>query len=158
MLQTFSWIISMYYFKHNTVIRPLLQLQEGKEKKRLDLMERKKENQRLLDEENAQLRGKSQKEAASSGKVTRAQIEEVLQKEQLQQEEQMLKPNGRPMRDFGNRLVIVSVKIEWESKYNLLTLTWSKEISFSTKPPSSCLNQTSFHRKEPPGNSSGGER
>lgn len=70
-------------------------------------MERKKETQRLLDEENAKLKGKSQKEAASSGKVTRAQIEEVLQKEQLQQEEQILNPIGRPMRDIGKRLVII---------------------------------------------------
>lgn len=97
----------MYYFKQNTVIRPLMPLQEDKEKKKLDFMERKKENQRLLDEENAKLKGKSQKEAASSGKVTRAQIEEVLQKEQLQQEEQTLKPKGRPMREIGNRLVII---------------------------------------------------
>lgn len=66
-------------------------LQDDKEKKRLELLERKKENQRLLDEENSKLKGRSQKEAASSGKVTRAQIEEALQNEQLQQEQPDLK-------------------------------------------------------------------
>lgn len=70
-------------------------LQDDKEKKRLEALERKKENQRLLEEENAMLKGKSQKEAAAGGKMTRAQIEEVLQNEQLQQEKQYLKPEGK---------------------------------------------------------------
>ncbi|MED6257528.1 hypothetical protein ATANTOWER_026018 [Ataeniobius toweri] len=62
------------------------QRKDDKEKKRLELLERKKENQRLLDEENAQIKGKSQKEAGSGGKVTRAQIQEILQNEQQQQQ------------------------------------------------------------------------
>lgn len=70
-------------------------LQDDKEKKRLEALERKKENQRLLEEENAMLKGKSQKEAAAGGKITRAQIEEVLQNEQLQQEQQDLKSEGK---------------------------------------------------------------
>lgn len=73
-------------------------LQDDKEKKRLELLERKKENQRLLDEENAKLKGKVQKEevgGVSGGKVTRAQIEEVLQNERLQQEQQELEPKGK---------------------------------------------------------------
>ncbi|MEQ2273526.1 hypothetical protein XENORESO_005321 [Xenotaenia resolanae] len=62
------------------------QRKDDKEKKRLELLERKKENQRLLDEETAQIKGKSQKEAGSGGKVTRAQIQEILQNEQQQQQ------------------------------------------------------------------------
>lgn len=82
-----------------------LPLQDDKEKKRLELLERKKENQRLLDEENAKLKGRSQKETAPSGKVTRAQIEETLQNEQLQQEQQDLKPQS-------------------EFKFKILTTQW----------------------------------
>ncbi|XP_047230004.1 coiled-coil domain-containing protein 124 [Girardinichthys multiradiatus] len=62
------------------------QRKDDKEKKRLELLERKKENQRLLDEENARIKGKSLKEAGSDGKVTRAQIQEILQNEQQQQQ------------------------------------------------------------------------
>uniref|UniRef100_A0AAR2KCD7 Coiled-coil domain containing 124 n=1 Tax=Pygocentrus nattereri TaxID=42514 RepID=A0AAR2KCD7_PYGNA len=53
---------------------------DEKEKKRLEAQERRRENQRLLDEENSRLKGKQPKEP--SGKVTRAQIEETLQKDQ----------------------------------------------------------------------------
>lgn len=70
-------------------------LQDDKEKKRLEILERKKENQRLLDEESARIRGRAQKEAASGGKVTRAQIEELLQNEQLEQEQEKIKPKGK---------------------------------------------------------------
>lgn len=70
-------------------------MQDDKEKKRLEALERKKENQRLLEEESAMLKGKSQKEAGAGGKMTRAQIEDVLQNEQLQQEKQDLKPEGK---------------------------------------------------------------
>lgn len=69
-------------------------MQDDKEKKRLELLERKKENQRLLDEETAKIKGKPQKEAESGGKVTRAQIDEVLQSERQQQEQKELKPKG----------------------------------------------------------------
>ncbi|XP_068175457.1 coiled-coil domain-containing protein 124 [Antennarius striatus] len=62
------------------------QRKDDKEKKRLELLERKKENQRLLDDENAKLKGRSQKEIGYGGKVTRAQIEEVLENERLQQD------------------------------------------------------------------------
>lgn len=70
-------------------------LKGDKEKKRLELLERKKENQRLLDEESARMKGKSQKELAAGGKVTRAQIEEELQAEQLKQEQLEMKPKGQ---------------------------------------------------------------
>ncbi|XP_011613326.1 coiled-coil domain-containing protein 124 [Takifugu rubripes] len=81
-----------------------------KEKKRLELLERKKENQRLLDEESARIRGKSQKELACAGKVTRAQIEEALQAEQLQQEQLEIKPKEMshleiPLEENINRIV-----------------------------------------------------
>lgn len=86
------------------------QRKDDKEKKRLELLERKKENQRLLDEESARIRGRSQKESTSGGKVTRAQIEEVLQNEQLQQEQQeKIKPKEShleiPLEENVNRIV-----------------------------------------------------
>lgn len=89
------------------------QRKDDKEKRRLDLLERKKENQRLLDEENARLKGKSQKEAQLGGKVTRAQIEETLQQEQLlqqQQQQQPLKPKEKshldtPLEENVNRII-----------------------------------------------------
>lgn len=68
--------------------------QDDKEKKRLELLERKKENQRLLDEETSKIKGKSPKEAECGGKVTRAQIDEALQTERQQQEQKELKPKG----------------------------------------------------------------
>lgn len=74
-------------------------LKGDKEKKRLELLERKKENQRLLDEESAGIKGKSLKELAGGGKVTRAQIEETLQAEQLKQEQLELKPKGQSIAD-----------------------------------------------------------
>ncbi|KAM9479861.1 coiled-coil domain-containing protein 124-like isoform 1-T7 [Salvelinus alpinus] len=68
------------------------QRKDDKEKKRLEALERKKENQRLLDEEAAKIKGKAKEAAAAAvvaGKVTRAQIEETLRVEQqLQQQEQ----------------------------------------------------------------------
>lgn len=67
--------------------------QDEKEKRRLELLERKKENQRLLDEESARIKGKIQKEAGSGGKVTRAEIQEILQNDQQQQQD--IKPKGK---------------------------------------------------------------
>ncbi|XP_041863212.1 coiled-coil domain-containing protein 124 [Melanotaenia boesemani] len=81
---------------------------DEKEKKRLELLERKKENQRLLDEENARLKGRAQKEAVAGGKVTRAQIEETLKNEQEQQEQ--IKPKEKshletPLEENINRII-----------------------------------------------------
>ncbi|XP_035509183.1 coiled-coil domain-containing protein 124 [Morone saxatilis] len=86
------------------------QRKDDKEKKRLELLERKKENQRLLDEESARIKGRAQKEAASGGKVTRAQIEDVLQNEKMQQEQQELKPKEKshletPLEENVNRII-----------------------------------------------------
>lgn len=86
------------------------QRKDDKEKKRLEALERKKENQRLLDEECAKMKGKSQKEAGPGGKVTRAQIDEVLQNERLQQEQQEIKPKEKshldtPLEENVNRII-----------------------------------------------------
>ncbi|XP_005815103.1 coiled-coil domain-containing protein 124 [Xiphophorus maculatus] len=84
------------------------QRKDDKEKKRLELLERKKENQRLLDEENAGIKGKAQKEAAAGGKVTRAQIQEILQNDQQQELE--IKPIEKshletPLEENINRVI-----------------------------------------------------
>ncbi len=52
-------------------------VQDDKERKRLEALERKREKQRLFEEEEAKIKGKQTKEAPS--KVTQAQIEENLQ-------------------------------------------------------------------------------
>lgn len=109
-------------------------MQDDKEKKRLELLERKKENQRLLDEENSKLRGKSQKEIGSGGKVTRSQIEETLQDERLQQEQQESQLKGM-------------------SNPSPLGGVYSNSPYYGTKIQIECFS----NRKEPPGGSSGGE-
>ncbi|XP_077390934.1 coiled-coil domain-containing protein 124 [Festucalex cinctus] len=68
------------------------QRKDDKERKRIELLERKKESQRLLDEEIASIKGKSQKEGGSGGKVTRAQIEEAIQSAP---QPQQLKPKDK---------------------------------------------------------------
>lgn len=82
---------------------------DDKEKKRLELLERKKETQRLLDEETSKIKGKS-KEALTGGKVTRAQIEQTLQNEQQQLEEEQQKPKEKshletPLEENINRII-----------------------------------------------------
>lgn len=57
--------------------------QDEKEKRRLEMLERKKESQRLLDEEDARLKSKQAK-SAPPAKVTRSQIEETLKKEEAE--------------------------------------------------------------------------
>ncbi|NWV20875.1 CC124 protein, partial [Origma solitaria] len=61
------------------------QRKEEREKRRLEQLERKKELQRLLEEEDSKLKGKSPKQG-NPGKITRAQIEESIRKEQQQRE------------------------------------------------------------------------
>ncbi|XP_058246752.1 coiled-coil domain-containing protein 124 isoform X1 [Hemibagrus wyckioides] len=60
------------------------QRKDEREKKRLDALERKRENQRLLDEEDSKLKGKQSREKLA--KVTRAQIEQNLDREQALKE------------------------------------------------------------------------
>lgn len=85
------------------------QRKDDKEKKRMELLERKKETQRLLDEENSKIKGKS-KEAVTGGKVTRAQIEQTLQNEQQQLEQQQQQPKEKshletPLEENVNRII-----------------------------------------------------
>ncbi|NXB30210.1 CC124 protein, partial [Eulacestoma nigropectus] len=62
------------------------QRKEEREKRRLEQLERKKELQRLLEEEDSKLKGKTPKQG-NPGKITRAQIEESIRKEQQQHKE-----------------------------------------------------------------------
>ncbi|XP_061680680.1 coiled-coil domain-containing protein 124 [Syngnathoides biaculeatus] len=82
------------------------QRKDDKEKKRMELLERKKESQRLLDEENASIKGKSQKESGG-GKVTRAQIEEAIHNVP---QPQHIKPKDKshleiPLEENVNRII-----------------------------------------------------
>jgi len=87
------------------------QRKDDKEKKRLEALERKKENQRLLDEESAALRARPVKEIALGlGKVTRAQIEETLRSEQQDTSKTEDKPKepshlDTPLEENVNRIV-----------------------------------------------------
>lgn len=86
------------------------QRKDDKEKKRMELLERKKENQRLLDEESSKIKGKAQSGGVTSGKVTRAQIEETLQNELQQQQQQQLIPKEKshletPLVENVNRVI-----------------------------------------------------
>uniref|UniRef100_A0A5F8HBU4 Coiled-coil domain containing 124 n=1 Tax=Monodelphis domestica TaxID=13616 RepID=A0A5F8HBU4_MONDO len=85
------------------------QRKEEKEKRRLEQLERKKELQRLLEEEDSKLKGKSPK-PLTPGKVTRAQIEETLRRDQQQKEneETVEKPKSHlevPLEENVNRRV-----------------------------------------------------
>lgn len=62
------------------------QRKEEREKRRQEQLERKKELQRLLEEEDSKLKGKSPKQQVPAGKVTRAQIEETIRRDQQQKE------------------------------------------------------------------------
>ncbi|XP_014875137.1 coiled-coil domain-containing protein 124 [Poecilia latipinna] len=91
------------------------QRKDDKEKKRLELLERKKENQRLLDEENARIKGRAQREAAAGGKVTRAQIQDVLQNEQQQELEMKPKEKSHletPLEENINRVIAEEGSVE----------------------------------------------
>ncbi|XP_037553954.1 coiled-coil domain-containing protein 124 [Nematolebias whitei] len=84
------------------------QRKDGKEKKRLELLERKKENQRLLDEETSQIKGKLQKESGPGGKITRAQIEQMIQNEQEQEQQIQEKEKSHleiPLEENINRVI-----------------------------------------------------
>ncbi|NXI01277.1 C124A protein, partial [Pachycephala philippinensis] len=79
--------------------------QEEREKRRLEQLERKKELQRLLEEEDSKLKGKSPKQG-NPGKITRAQIEESIRKEQQHKESGMEKEKSHlelPLEENLNR-------------------------------------------------------
>ena len=99
------------------VLCPLLP-QDDKEKRRLEALERKKENQRLLDEEASTLKGRATKEAAAAaaaaaagGKVTRAQIEETLRAEEQQHPGQP-RPKGTPRQWLKRETLMRGVWLE----------------------------------------------
>lgn len=60
--------------------------QEEKEKRRLEQLERKKETQRLLEEEDSKLKGGKAPRVTVPNKVTRAQIEETLRRDHQHKE------------------------------------------------------------------------
>uniref|UniRef100_A0A671PL70 Coiled-coil domain containing 124 n=1 Tax=Sinocyclocheilus anshuiensis TaxID=1608454 RepID=A0A671PL70_9TELE len=93
-----------------TVVSPFLVcvcvlVQDDKERKRLEALERKRENQRLFEEEVGKIKGKQTKEAP--GKVTRAQIEENLQSEQNVKETEVKEKSHleMPLEENVNQIV-----------------------------------------------------
>lgn len=71
--------------------------QEEKEKRRLEQLERKKEAQRLLEEEDSKLKGGKAPRVAMPSKVTRAQIEETLRRDHQHKEAQETGGAGSPL-------------------------------------------------------------
>ncbi|XP_069504869.1 coiled-coil domain-containing protein 124 [Ambystoma mexicanum] len=91
------------------------QRKEDKEKRRLEQLERKKEAQRLLDEEDARLKGKLLKAAATPPKITRAQIEETLRDEEKEASTSAEKPKSQietPIEENINRRVLEEGTVE----------------------------------------------
>lgn len=92
------------------------QRKEEKEKRRLELLERKKESQRLLEEEDAKLKAKQAK-SIPPPKVTRAQIEETLKKDETQKGT-VEKPKTHiemPLEENVNRRVLEEGEVEARS-------------------------------------------
>ncbi|KAE8632391.1 hypothetical protein XENTR_v10001536 [Xenopus tropicalis] len=106
------------------------QRKEDKEKKRLEQLERKKESQRLLEEEDSKMKGKPIKPAAPS-KVTRAQIEETLHREE---EEKAIseKPKTHleiPLEENLNRRILEEGEVEARTVEDAIAaLSMSKEL------------------------------
>lgn len=71
--------------------------QEEKEKRRLEQLERKKETQRLLEEEDSKLKSSKAPRVAVPSKVTRAQIEETLRRDHQHKEAQEPGGAGSPV-------------------------------------------------------------
>lgn len=91
------------------------QRKEEKEKRRLEQLERKKESQRLLEEEDARLKSKQAKPPPT--KVTRAQIEEALQKDDDEKAavEKTKTHLEMPLEENINRRVLVEGEVEARS-------------------------------------------
>lgn len=92
------------------------QRKEEKEKRRLEMLERKKESQRLLDEEDARIKSKQAK-SVPPAKVTRAQIEETLKKEEAEKGT-VEKPKTHlemPLEENINRRVLEEGEVEARS-------------------------------------------
>ncbi|XP_048352020.1 coiled-coil domain-containing protein 124 [Sphaerodactylus townsendi] len=90
------------------------QRKEEREKRRLEQLERKKELQRLLEEEDAKMKGKSPKPLVPN-KVTRAQIDESLRKEQKENGDAVEKQKSHlevPLEENINRRVLDEDTVE----------------------------------------------
>ncbi|KAG8594738.1 hypothetical protein GDO81_001316 [Engystomops pustulosus] len=105
------------------------QRKEEKEKRRLELLERKKESQRLLEEEDSKLKSKQAKPVPT--KVTRAQIEETLQKEDVQKAA-VEKPKTHldmPLEENINRRILEEGEVEARTvEEAIAALSVSKEL------------------------------
>ncbi|KAG5275873.1 hypothetical protein AALO_G00125480 [Alosa alosa] len=114
------------------------QRKEDKEKKRLEALERKKENQRLLDEEDARVKGKAREAAAAAAaaaatKVTRAQIEETLRKEQepkpAEVKEKEKSHLETPLEENINRIIPEEGSVEARTIEDAIAVLSTKEES-----------------------------
>lgn len=97
-------------------------LQEEKEKRRLEQLERKKETQRLLEEEDSRLKGGKAPRVAPA-KVTRAQIEDSLRREQRAEPGVHVAQGNHPPQGFAQRLVLISCPCH--PQWKRLRATWS---------------------------------
>ncbi|XP_066460868.1 coiled-coil domain-containing protein 124 [Eleutherodactylus coqui] len=101
---------------------------EEKEKRRLEQLERKKESQRMLDEEDAKMKSKLK---AMPAKVTRAQIEDTLQREEVQKVT-VEKPKTHldlPLEENLNRRMLEEGEVEARSvEEAIAALSVSKEL------------------------------
>ncbi|XP_077188072.1 coiled-coil domain-containing protein 124 [Paroedura picta] len=90
------------------------QRKEEREKRRLEQVSRKKELQRLLEEEDAMMKGKSPKPLVPN-KVTRAQIDETLRKDQKENGDAVEKQKSHlevPLEENINRRVLEEGAVE----------------------------------------------
>ncbi|XP_056585524.1 coiled-coil domain-containing protein 124 [Triplophysa dalaica] len=103
------------------------QRKDDKEKKRLEALERKRENQRLLDEEDAKIKGKQTKEIPC--KVTQAQIKEILQSGQNVEdiEEKEKSHLEMPLEENINRIVPEEGTVEARTIEDAIAALGTKE-------------------------------
>ncbi|NP_956859.1 coiled-coil domain-containing protein 124 [Danio rerio] len=103
------------------------QRKDDKERKRLEALERKRENQRLLEEEDSKIKGKQTKEGPS--KVTRAQIEETLQSKQNVKEikEKEKSHLDVPLEENVNRIVPEEGTVEARTIEDAIAVLSTKE-------------------------------
>ncbi|XP_075062919.1 coiled-coil domain-containing protein 124 [Mixophyes fleayi] len=107
------------------------QRKEEKEKRRLEQLERKKESLRLLEEEGARLKSKQAAKSAAPTKVTRAQIEETLHKEEEQKGpvEKPMTHLEMPLEENINRRMLEEGEVEARSVEDAIAaLSVGKEL------------------------------
>ncbi|KFO89382.1 Coiled-coil domain-containing protein 124, partial [Buceros rhinoceros silvestris] len=113
-----------------------------RERRRLEQLERKKELQRLLEEEDSKLKGKSPKQVAP-GKVTRAQIEETIRKDQQQKENTDTGEKEKthlevPLEENINRRVLEEGSVEARTIEDAIAVPRYVAVSFQTLKNFSC--------------------